>query len=381
MILLSLASRQIWPQVLAVAHLKPERVVLLHSDDAAESRGPAERLARCFEETGLVSPGAVDRAAISDADFSAVEKRFDDLQAAAQLPLSECVVNFTGGNKLMATAAFRWAARRGVRACYLERRNQLTWFEPRDGDVATRTERVDPATTNTLDPLHLLACQFGEGAIAFGGERIALAARGAGIAWAEINARLRADTQLARGGFDFRKWLHIANARPPTFGEPEPAGQNLEYAVAVALLRHGVPCVRRSVELQPGAHSPLSEGELDLVFNWRGRLWVVDCKDKAGAATKLDNLQTALVREGVNAAAIKRHLDPIRRDLEEKDIKILREDIAQVAEVGGLLGSAIAVRAAKLPRQAEEFARSRRPKVEVVLKADLDSRLRALLAR
>jgi len=41
MILLSLASKQIWPQVLAVAHLKPERFFLLHSDDLVGSKGPA----------------------------------------------------------------------------------------------------------------------------------------------------------------------------------------------------------------------------------------------------------------------------------------------------------------------------------------------------
>ena len=46
-ILLSLASKQIWPQVLAVAHLKPARVFLLHSEDAAESKGPPNALNGC----------------------------------------------------------------------------------------------------------------------------------------------------------------------------------------------------------------------------------------------------------------------------------------------------------------------------------------------
>jgi len=44
MTLLSLASKQIWPQVLAVAHVKPERLVVLHSEDIPESKGPAQRL-------------------------------------------------------------------------------------------------------------------------------------------------------------------------------------------------------------------------------------------------------------------------------------------------------------------------------------------------
>ena len=37
MILLSIASKQIWPHVLSVAHLKPERVFLMHSADAVET--------------------------------------------------------------------------------------------------------------------------------------------------------------------------------------------------------------------------------------------------------------------------------------------------------------------------------------------------------
>jgi hypothetical protein len=57
MILLSLASRQIWPQVLLVAHLKPERLILLHSADPAESKGPAQRLKRFLDQSGLVPPG------------------------------------------------------------------------------------------------------------------------------------------------------------------------------------------------------------------------------------------------------------------------------------------------------------------------------------
>src|ERR1035437_7500182 len=52
--LLSLASKQIWPHVLTAAWLKPERVFLLHSQDANESQGPAQRLKRFLDETGLV---------------------------------------------------------------------------------------------------------------------------------------------------------------------------------------------------------------------------------------------------------------------------------------------------------------------------------------
>jgi hypothetical protein len=143
MMLLSLASKQIWPHVLTSARLKPERVFLLHSENPNESQGPAQRLKRFFDETGLVPPGGTRLELVPHDDFTGMERALDALQTKHQLPLADCCLNFTGGNKLMATAGFRWAARRGVSAFYLERGNQLTWFEPRGGEMHTRSEPMD----------------------------------------------------------------------------------------------------------------------------------------------------------------------------------------------------------------------------------------------
>jgi len=103
MILLSLASKQIWPHVLSVAHLAPEQVFLLHSEDAVESKGPAQRLKRFFDASGLVPRGATYLEAVLHDDFSAIESRFDEIIAKHRLNLAECLVNFTGGNKLMSS--------------------------------------------------------------------------------------------------------------------------------------------------------------------------------------------------------------------------------------------------------------------------------------
>ena len=148
MILLSLASRQIWPHILAVAWLKPTRIFLLHTRDVEESQGPAQRLKRFFDETELVPRGGTRLEPVSHNDFTSIERSLDTLQTKHQLPLSDCRLNFTGGNKLMATAAFRWAARRSVSAFYLERGNQLVWFEPRDGEMLTCSETWTGRVTN-----------------------------------------------------------------------------------------------------------------------------------------------------------------------------------------------------------------------------------------
>lgn len=200
--LLSLASRQIWPHVLLVAHLKPQRLFLLHSENAAESRTPVQRVKQFFDQSNLVAKGNTALVWVSDSDFSTIETQLDELQTNRQLLLSDCVVNFTGGNKLMATAAFRWAAKRGVRALYLERRNQLTWFEPCDGDVLTRNECVDGHLTDTLDSLPLLRCQLDASDVDREGQRIELNRAGRTVGDADFWRQLplvdrRADFSLA----------------------------------------------------------------------------------------------------------------------------------------------------------------------------------------
>lgn len=375
MILLSLASKQIWPQVLSVAHLKPERVLLLHSGDVAESKGPAQRLNRLFEESGLVPKGGTQLESIPHDDFSAIESRFDEIVAAHRLNLGECVVNLTGGNKLMTTAVFRRVARRGVRAFYLERGSVVTWFEPRDGEMLTHAGPLPVGITNNLDSAALLSCQFGNEVVQFQGERLTLNEKGVKVVPQDLAAKLQGETRLDCGAFDFRKWLHIENPSARQTNE----GDNLEYGTACALLAH-VPAVRRSVELATLPHSRNSEGELDLVFNWNGRLWVVDCKDRVGGETKIEALRMALIGSGGIGRHTESLLKSVAEDLKDRDIKILREDLLQISEVGGLLGCALAVRSAKPPQQAVEFAASRHPQVEVLLKTDLVKCLPAILA-
>jgi hypothetical protein len=375
MTLLTLASKQIWPQVLAVAHLKPGRVFLLHSDDVVESRGPAERLKRFFDDSGLVPKGGTQLELIPHNDFSRIEERFDEVVARHQLNLGECIVNFTGGNKLMATAVFRRVARRGVRAFYLERGNMMTRFEPGDGDLETHAEALSASKTNNLDAAALLACQFGDDVVQFPGERLTLNPKGSRVDGRDLAAKLNGETRLDRGAFDFRKWLHIENASP----RPPNEGDNLEYGTACALLRAHVPTVRRGVELATLPHSEYSEGELDLIFNWNGRLWVVDCKDRLGGERKVDSLRGVLLSGASLSPQTEGLLRSLAADLADRDIKVLREDLLQISEVGGLLGCALAVRSAKPPKQAVEFAASRHPKVEIILKSDLVNRLPAIL--
>ena len=58
MTLVCLASRQVWPYILIAMHLKPSRLVLLHNQDTDESKRPAQRLKKLFDQQrNIVGPG------------------------------------------------------------------------------------------------------------------------------------------------------------------------------------------------------------------------------------------------------------------------------------------------------------------------------------
>ncbi|MGA3179527.1 MAG: hypothetical protein ABSF38_04210 [Verrucomicrobiota bacterium] len=367
MILLSLASKQIWPHVLTAARLKPERVFLLHTQDAGESQEPAQRLKRFFDDTGLVPRGGTRLELVPHDDFGGIEHAIDVLQAKHQLPLADCRVNFTGGNKLMAAAAFRWAARRGVSSFYLERGNRLTRFEPRDGDVLTRTETLDGHVADGLDPVALLRCQIDASEIERPGQALTLNEKG----------RKLADV-------DFFKSLQSGNDLRPllcTLGEADREhkdGDPLEFSTAAALLKLGVPRVQRSLRLKVKSSlqtsTRLAHVEIDLLFSWAGRLWLVDCKDRMPAENLADNLRRLLPPLSMEAGML---FDRVRNELSISQTKVMKEDLLSVREAGGLLGHVVCVRKAEPREEVVQYARLNH--IDVVPKMNLVVGLRNLL--
>ncbi len=367
MILLSLASKQIWPQVLTVAHLKPEKLFLLHSEDAGESKGPAQRLKRFFDNSGLVPKGSTSLHPISDSDFAAIEHSLDELVRTNQLPLSDCVVNFTGGNKLMATAAFRWAVRH-ARAFYLERRNQLTWFTAPDGKIVTRTEKLDGSLTDAFDPVALLRCQLDASEVERSGQTLTLNPSGLSLSQEDFLKRIA-------NGNDPRQLLQIAGEAD---GEPQ-TGDHLEFTTAATLLKLGVHQVQRSLRLKVKSAeyvgTRLPHAEIDLLFTWAGRLWLVDCKDRIPAEDLVTNLRRCLPSNlNPNAQAL---LARIQNELSIGQTKVMKEDLLAVREAGGLLGNVVCVRRATLPEEVLQYARHNH--ITVIQKQDLIDGLRNVL--
>lgn len=369
MTLLTLVSKQIWPQVLSVAHLKPTSLILLHSEDRQESNLPAQRIKKLLTTTALLSKEAVDLVSIPHDDFSAIGRNLDALVASKKIDLNDCILNFTGGNKLMAMAGFRWASRRSVKACYLERGNLLIWFEPGEGEAVTKTEKISGNLCDRIDPLALLRCQLDASEVERNGEKLTLSEAGVGMSEEEFFRRVQ-------NGNPVRDFLASEGEADPT----QKQGDALELLAAAVLLKLGVPQVRRSLRLKVKSASGVStkkpHAELDLLFNWSGRLWLVDCKDRK-APEKLVTALTQSLRGIAPNLQAKQLLERIESELSIGQTKVLKEDLISMREMGGLLGQVVCLRKEELGEEVLQFARSQR--IEVVLKRDLVSGLRTLL--
>lgn len=318
--LVSLVSQQIWPQLHALPLIQPEHLILLHSANPKHGLGPATRLqnqlSRWRNDLHLDwAPTQIDCVEISDHDVSAVQTSLDALTNPPDL------LHLTGGNKLMGFAAFDWAQRHQVPVLYRERELGFVKLDFIPSGIQSRTLEADVSAFSALDPTETVRCQLSEGEIERDGELIVLS---------EIGQR-KGRKELAKAittGNGCREWLTI-------FGDADEdtkIGDDLELQCAAALLKLGIPMVSRSLRLKASETEiqPNSESfqEVDLLFHHQGRLWLVDCKDRAEGSQYRDT-----------------------------GYKALMEDVSGARALGGLDAKIICVRKARFTVGQELFAR------------------------
>ena len=92
-VLVTIASEQIWPQIVPFYIVKPERVVILHSANLAKSKKPAKRLADFFRG-GEASASRVNVILREMSELDYPDFINDDISDS-----DEVYVNLTGGLK------------------------------------------------------------------------------------------------------------------------------------------------------------------------------------------------------------------------------------------------------------------------------------------
>lgn len=351
--MLTFVSRQLWPQFLALAAYAPRRLVLLHSADKSESAEPARRLREFAIEVQGMAPESVETVEVSSANVEQLREAVGAVAERLELDESNCVFNLTGGNKLMTMAGSGWCRDAGSPCFYIEANNRLFEFVHEGRDLRQSDPRnlarevADKAAA--WDPAAVVRYQLGAAEVVDPGQLLTLNERGQRWHENEIGTWLR-------GNQDFRGLLKMEGHEP----ESRP-GDALELATAVALLKLGVPRVRRGIRTTARARSRdgNDEGEMDLVFIRGGRLWVVDCKDRHSPEQRIDALRNELIRTNGISPETQKLLGRLEGELKDKELKTLKEDLSTLAEAGGLKAQAVIVRREALKPQAMDYARSR----------------------
>ncbi len=333
--LITIASKQVWPQILLVARIRPEILILLHSGDQFESAIPAKRLKSFFQKTGLVKKGCIELEEISHDSYDAI---IQDLSTLKVSP-SDGLLNITGGNKLMILAASKWAENKGIPAVYLERGNQLVHLVPDSGRMTSQSEKIDPAITDNLSPLDLARCQLIDSEVYREGQRIHLNEKGKNLptgekCWSVIKTE------------DPLNFLTVEGAKDKQKKE----GDRLEYLSALVLLKLGVQQVVRSFELkvkqsQGGAHA-----EIDLLFNYAGKLWIVDCKDRHSYDWVIQRVSSVLPPEDPALERVISHFSL-------SGMKEMKDDMLSASMTGGLRAGIICVRKTEFTETEAQYAR------------------------
>ena len=309
------------------------------------------RLKRLLDSSELVPRGRTRLQPLAHDQFNLIWCQIQEYWVSANRPT--VFVNFTGGNKLMALAAYQWARERAMKAFYLERGFNITWFDFDQQHTQSRMEALDVHRTDSLDPLLLVRCHAHASEVERDGQVIKLNSRGRQLPDQDFWSRLPSMTADQVGSL-----LEVeghANPKPQT-------GDALELIVAAALLRLGVFQARRSVRLKvhsaPGVGSRLPHAEIDLLFNFAGRLWIVDCKDRRPVTDLAERLKRISAPSSSSCREEFEELhERLREELSISETKVIKEDLLAVREIGGLLGETICVRRSELSPEVKEFAR------------------------
>lgn len=337
-VLLLLASRQAWPNIISVLHFAPETVVLLHTQNEDVSGGPALRLKRFLESSGLAARCMLHP--IPEDDYHAIGRALENLPPDFMQPGT--ALGFNAGTKLLAVACFDWARSRQLQAFYLEDDNELQRFDFSSTPARVATDHPDLSACDSLDALELVRCQLSASEILYPGSLVEVGQPH----FLDLSPERFQSSAFAQSS----DWLRFRGGREA----PQKEGDRLEYAVAATALRLGARQVRLGIELAPSQapnRSGHTLGELDVVFTLRGRLWVVECKDR-----KLPKIALGPAgRDPRLAARIKAEL---RRWFERSQTKNIKEHLLTAHDAGGSLGRLIFVSRPSPSPDVLAFARS-----------------------
>lgn len=158
-VLVTIASEQIWPQIIPFYVIKPEKVVIIHSGNFEKSKNQANRLADFWrnEETKLCCNSVILR--------EMKELDYPDFLSSEISSTDEVFVNLTGGLKTMSLMLHTWAILNKAREFYINEKNKIQWFLFSNNEFSLDREEPIPVGVvreiNGIDPVSIAKLYYG----------------------------------------------------------------------------------------------------------------------------------------------------------------------------------------------------------------------------
>lgn len=306
-----LASRQCWPNLQSLVHWHRHEsplswVVILHTDHAEVSQGPAMRLEKVIEESwDSVQVSTLQVPNNPQGVLTAMQTLLDSE------PEIEWIINATGGTKLMFAGVLPMVDRSNAEVIYREVDGQWYRFtQTRDGASDVIPFTVNPRETDDIPVVDLIRLQAGE---TTGGKwRIDSPRRNP-----SMDAMVRA---LSRGQAPNLRALARVMSLPQA-----QKGTAFEHFFARAIQEFGI------VEVGINAELIGSEGnafmEVDVLANHTGRLYLFDLKSGSNTSLSHQIKEAVSTRDalgGANAVATVVRPEMVVQPFQRKILKTMR---------------------------------------------------------
>jgi len=306
--LITISSEQVWPQIIPVYQIRPDRVIILHTGNKYKSEAPAQRLKEFFALKGLVPVENIKLHLIAENEYPNVLDAYKDDE--------EVIVNLTGGKKIMTIMLSKWVVNNNKKAFYFDDSSKIYWVSLADSKVESEAVSKDVISElNNIDPIEIAELYLGKEGISDRGR-----------AYKNYNECL--------------EYLRRKNGDGKNLVETK-YGEALEREIIYLLLEEGIK-FRHSVILKPRRIGNLSDAEIDVLVNYNATLILIECKLcrnrnlYASMESRIKNVYDG--KEPRNKEAFGSLIQTITKYISENKFMQYKADLVSIRKIAGLTG-------------------------------------------
>lgn len=327
-VLITIASEQVWPQIVPVYHLINkdktifDKIIIVHSHNTARSEEPAKRLETFIKEHKLSKEIYLQQVE-EETDFS---EPLNNLVSKLDITAADddVYVNLTCGTKIMSIILSTWGTQKGYTLFYTYNGSKLQLYKRTSNNILDNvgTEDIDVSITNDIDPIEIVTLQCGEDYID-----------------------------------DVGNFYEDYNTMKKKMGSPKQYtdGIHLEEEIVNYFINSKIK-YRHSVRLKSSKASVPHE-EIDVLLNFNGSLWVIECKMKKIIQDWGNCIRSCLKEDynNIQPENIKNLIKKIEKEIGTNLAMQYKADIFSAKKISGINAKVLWITTHKIPDHIKSF--------------------------